>query len=103
VSRRPATGVSKPIRVLVWVLAFGIGLAIAAVVLRKIGVLDVNRVLDLYAGSGLGRFGVLLVLLPLWALLSATIAHFSLEGLAARRRPRPAPSPRRPPADTPSP
>jgi hypothetical protein len=28
-------------------------------------------------------------MLPLWALLSATIAHFSLEGLARRQGPRP--------------
>jgi hypothetical protein len=98
VARRSATAVSKPIRVLVWLLAFGIGLMIAAFVLRKIGLLDVNKVIDLYAGSGVSRFGILLLLLPVWALLSATIAHFSLEGLAKRRRPRP--SAHRPPLDT---
>jgi hypothetical protein len=102
VSRRSTTPVSKPMRVLVWVVAFGIGLGIAAFVLRKIGVLDVNKVIDLYAGSGVTRFGILLLLLPLWALLSAAIAHFSLEALAKRRRPRRGTTPRRPPANTPS-
>jgi hypothetical protein len=86
------------IRLLVWAAAFGLGLVITAFVLRKVGVLSVNTVIDLYAGRGLGRFGILLVLLPVWAVLSALIAHFSLEGLAKRRRPS-APS-ARPPATT---
>jgi hypothetical protein len=83
----------------VWVAAFVLGLVVSAFVLRKVGVLSVNTAIDLYAGSGLGRFGILLVLLPLWAVLSALIAHFSLEGLVKRRDARAA-SPR-PPATTP--
>jgi hypothetical protein len=79
----------------VWAAAFFVGLILSAFILRKMGVLDVDRVIDLYAGSGLGRFGILLLLLPMWALLSATIAHLSLEFLAKRRRPR---TPSRPPA-----
>ena len=78
-----------------WAGAFGVGLLVTAFILRKMGILDVNRVIDLYAGSGPGRFGVLLLLLPMWALLSATIAHLSLEALAKRRRTagdRPSPS-----------
>jgi hypothetical protein len=82
----------------VWVGAFGFGLLVTAFILRKMGILDVNRVIDLYAGSGPGRFGVLLLLLPMWALLSATVAHLSLEALAKRRRTRSA-SPR-PPANS---
>jgi hypothetical protein len=87
------------IRASVWAAAFVVGLVIAAFALRKAGLLDVDTVIDLYAGSGPGRFGILLVLLPLWALLSATIAHLALEALARRRRPqvsapdRPAESP----------
>jgi hypothetical protein len=96
--RRSGTPVPPGIRAAVWVAAFWVGLGLAAFILRKMGILDVNRVIDLYAGSGAGRFGILLVLLPMWALLSATIAHFSLEALARRRRPRPAAS--RPPAST---
>jgi hypothetical protein len=83
----------------VWAAAFVLGLLVSAVVLRKMGVLSVNTAIDLYAGSGLGRFAILVVLLPLWALMSALIAHFSLEGLAKRRSSRAA-SPR-PPATTP--
>ena len=86
--RRSGTPVPTGIRAVVWVAAFWVGLVLTAFTLRKMGILDVDRVIDLYAGSGPGRFGILLVLLPMWALLSATIAHFSLEALARRRRPR---------------
>jgi hypothetical protein len=72
----------------VWAGAFLVGLLVTAFVLRKLHILSVNTAIDLYAGAGLRRFGILLVLLPLWAVLSATIAHFTLEGLAKRRRPR---------------
>jgi hypothetical protein len=99
--RRTGTPVPTAVRALVWVGAFAVGLVIAAFVLRKLGVLDVNTAIDLYAGSGAGRFGILLLLLPLWAVVSATIAHFSLEALARRRRPRSAAA-SGPPADTPS-
>lgn len=98
--RRSGAPLPKVVRAGVWAAAFGIGLLVTAFTLRKMGILDVNRVIDLYAGSGPGRFGILLLLLPMWALLSATIAHLSLEALAKRRRPRPTPS--RPPVDTPA-
>ncbi|HYH49205.1 MAG TPA: hypothetical protein VEG38_06630 [Acidimicrobiia bacterium] len=84
---QPRTPVPPGIRAAVWFGAFILGLMIAAFVLRKAGLLDVDTVIDLYAGSGPGRFGILLALLPLWAVLSATIAHLSLEALARRRRP----------------
>ncbi len=99
--RRTGAPLPTAIRAGVWVGAFGFGLLVSAFILRKMGILDVNRVIDLYAGSGPGRFGVLLLLLPMWALLSATVAHLSLEGLAKRRQTRAA-SPR-PPANSTSP
>jgi hypothetical protein len=86
--RRSGRPLPAPVRVGVWAAAFVLGLAVSSFVLRKVGVLSVNAVIDLYAGSGLGRFGILLVLLPLWAVLSALIAHFSLERLAKRRNSR---------------
>jgi hypothetical protein len=88
--RRSGRPLPAPLRVGVWAVAFVVGLTVSAFVLRKVGILSVNAVIDLYAGSGLRRFGILLVLLPVWAVLSALIAHFSLEGLAKRRRSRPA-------------
>jgi hypothetical protein len=99
--RRPGPPVLPAgIRAPVWAAAFGVGLVITAVVLRKMGILDVNAVIDLYAGTGLGRFGILLILLPMWAGLSATIAHLSLEALAKRRHRRPKQPAPRPTATT---
>ena len=86
--RRAGRPLPSPLRIGVWAGAFVLGLAVSAFILRKVGILSVNSVIDLYAGSGLGRFGILLVLLPLWAVLSALIAHFSLEGLTKRREAR---------------
>jgi hypothetical protein len=101
--RRPGPPVLPAgIRAPVWAAAFGVGLVITAVVLRKVGILSVNAVIDLYAGTGLGRFGMLLILLPMWAALSATIAHLSLEALAKRRH-RPEQPPPRPTATTSAP
>ena len=98
--RRSAPPVRAALRALIWTVAFAAGFVVTAVVLRVVGLLGVNTVIDLYAGSGLHRFRVLLVMLPLWALLSATLAHFTLEFLAARRRPAARPTPT---AETPTP
>ncbi|HEV7864921.1 MAG TPA: hypothetical protein VGR20_19625, partial [Acidimicrobiia bacterium] len=87
VRRRSGNPVPTMLRALVWAAAFGFGLLVTAFVLRTVGLLGVNTAIDIYAGSGARRFGILLVALPLWALLSATMAHFSLEALA-RRQPR---------------
>jgi len=88
-TRRSDRPVRAAIRAVVWAMAFGLGFVVTAFVLRAVGLLGVTTVIDLYAGSGLHRFGVLLVLLPVWALLSATMAHFALENLAHRRPRRP--------------
>ena len=88
VPEQPRSPVAPGIRAAVWMGALAIGLVIAAFVLRKAGLLDVNTVIDLYAGSGPGRFAILATLLPLWAVVSATIAHVSLEALARRRHSR---------------
>jgi hypothetical protein len=98
--RRSGRPVPQAIRALVWAAAFGAGLFISAFLLKKSGLIDVNTAIDLFAGSGPRRFGFLVVMLPLWALLSATIAHLSLEALARRRRPRPTPRLR---SETPTP
>lgn len=90
------------IRFPVWAAAFGISLVVTAFVLRKVGILSVNAIIDLYAGTGLGRFGILLILLPMWAALFATIAHLSLETLTKRRR-GPKPPSVQPPVTTSAP
>jgi hypothetical protein len=87
--RRSGRPVPAAVRAVVWAVAFGLAFVVTVLGLKEAGVLGVNTAIDLYAGTGVRRFGVLLVVLPLWAVLSAVIAHFTLEGLARRRRPRP--------------
>jgi len=76
--RRSRRAVGAPVRALVWVGALAAGLFVSAFLLKALNVLGVNTAIELFAGTGPRRFGILLVMLPLWALLSATIAHLSL-------------------------
>ena len=94
---------SRVIRALVWIVAFPVGFLAVALPLRAVGLLDVNRAIDIFAGASIGRFAVLLLMLPLWAAVSATLVHVVLETLARRRQqgapdsavPGPAPIPDR--------
>ncbi|MGH9000492.1 MAG: hypothetical protein ACRDY7_14020 [Acidimicrobiia bacterium] len=88
-------------RVLVWAAALAAGFFASSASLRAVGILEVDHVIDLYAGTGVGRFAVLLVLIPLWAALASTLAHVALEWVARRRAreqqvsPSPSDAPRR--------
>jgi hypothetical protein len=94
----PAAPVPAVVRVLVWVLSLALGFAVSAALLRVVGLLDIDAVLDAFSGEGVGRYSVLLVLLPLWAVLSAGAAHLVLEW-AGRRRERRGRRGRRGPGD----
>jgi hypothetical protein len=76
------------IRAVVWVLALIVGFVVSTTLLRVAGLLDVDSVLDAFAGEGVGRYAVLLVLLPLWSVLAAGAAHLVLEWVAGRRERR---------------
>jgi hypothetical protein len=80
--------VPAAIRAVVWVLALIVGFVVSVTLLRVVGLLDVDSVLDAFAGEGVGRYAVLLVLLPLWAVLAAGAAHLVLEWVAGRRERR---------------
>jgi hypothetical protein len=82
----PAVRVPAAVRAPVWVLSLAFGFLVSAGLLRVVGLLDVDTVLDAFAGEGVGRYGALLVLLPLWAVLSAGAAHLVLEWFARRRK-----------------
>lgn len=88
------------IRAPVWILALALGFVVSAALLRAVGLLDVDAVLDAFAGEGVGRYSVLLVLLPLWAVLSAGGAHLVLEWAGRRRERRGRGSQSGPPGDT---
>jgi hypothetical protein len=72
---------------MIWLIALPVGLVATAVPLRILGVLHIEQLIDIFAGAGAGRFAVLLVLLPVWAAVTATLAHLLIEGLT--RRPPP--------------
>jgi hypothetical protein len=74
------------LRVMVWTLALGIGLVVTAVFLRAVGILDVDAVINAYAERGFRRYTTLIVMVPLWAAASATLAHVALEWVGRRRR-----------------
>lgn len=67
------------VRMGVWLVALVVGFAASAALLRVAGLFDVDAVLELFAGSGLGRYQLLVVLLPLWAAFAAGLAHLVLE------------------------
>lgn len=77
--------VPRTVRMFIWALAIPLGLLPVLIVGRAAGVLSVNRAVDLYIGLGWGRFVPLLLVLPVWAATSATIAHVSIEGVARLR------------------
>ncbi len=89
-SAAPGTAVPLPawLRAPVWVLALALGFVVSAALMRVVGLLDVDAVLDAFAGEGVGRYAMLLVFLPLWALLTAGGAHLTLEWLGRRRQGR---------------
>lgn len=78
-------GVGRGLRALIWAVAIPAGLVPVLVVGRVLGVLTVDRAVDLFIGVGFGRFVVPLLVLPVWAALSATLAHLGIEGVARSR------------------
>jgi hypothetical protein len=88
-AKLPGAGTPAPVtawvRAPVWIVALALGFLVSAAVMRAVGLLDVDAVLDAFAGEGVGRYAMLLVFLPLWALLSAGAAHLTLEWLGRRR------------------
>ena len=77
--------VPRLVRVFIWAVAIPVGILPVVVVGRLLGVLSVNRAVDMFVGVGWGRFVPPLLVLPVWAAISATIAHFSIEGIARSR------------------
>lgn len=74
-------------RVAVWLFAVPVGLAVVLVVGRVTGAVDVDDAVDVYIGVGLDRFLGPLLLLPVWAAVSATVAHVLLEAVERWRTP----------------
>lgn len=85
--RTPARSpVPRAARTVIWILAVPLGLVLVLVVGRFVGLLTIDRAVDVFVGVGWGRFVPPLLMLPVWAAATATVAHLLIEGIARWRR-----------------
>jgi hypothetical protein len=69
-----------PLRVLAWLVALPLGLAIVGLPARKAGYLSSQKLLDVIVKSDITRFVPILVIILLWALVSALLVTLFVEG-----------------------
>ena len=84
------------LRVVAWVVAVPLGLALVGIPARKLGYLDSQKLLDVLIGKSTDRYVPLVVIVPLWALVTALLVQLIVEGggwALRRRRARRAPTP----------
>jgi len=88
-------GAPRPVkiywRVLAWLVALPISLAAVGIPARRAGYLNSQRLLDVIVENSLTRFVPILVIIVLWALMTAVLVTVMLtvgQRLAARRRSR---------------
>jgi hypothetical protein len=77
------------LRVGAWVLALPLGLLIVGIPARQLGYLSSQKLLDVIVKRDLGRFLPIVVVIALWALVSAVLVTVFVEGgrrLMVRRR-----------------
>jgi hypothetical protein len=77
------------LRILAWVIALPLGLAIVGIPARQLGYLSSQKLLDVIVKRDLGRFLPIVVVIALWALVSAVLVTLLVEGgrrLMLRRR-----------------
>jgi len=80
--------VSRPLRVLAWVVAMVLGLVITLWVARITGWLSGNRLLDVFTQEGWARYIRVVAIAPVWAMFTTLLLTLFLEGgrALARRR-----------------
>jgi hypothetical protein len=80
--------VSKPLRVLAWVVAMLLGLVVTLWVARITGWLSGNRLVDVFTQEGWARYIRVVAVAPVWALFTTLLLTLFLEGgrALARRR-----------------
>lgn len=81
----PPSPVPGVVRVVVWLVAIPLGALPVLLVGRAAGLLTIDRAVDVFIGLGWTRFLPPLLMLPVWAASSATIAHLVIEGIARVR------------------
>ena len=91
---RPAkerTQLPWPFRVLAWIIAIPLGLALVGIPARKAGYLSSQKLLDIVIERNLDRYLPLAVIVILWAFVTALLVQLLVEGggwLMRRRRGR---------------
>jgi hypothetical protein len=91
---RPAkerTRLPWPLRLLAWVVAIPLGLALVGIPARRAGYLSSQKLLDIVIERDLDRYVPLAVIVVLWALVTALLVQLLVEGggwLMRRRRAR---------------
>jgi hypothetical protein len=68
------------LRILVWVVALPLGLVIVGVPAREAGYLTSQKLLDVIVKHDLGRFVPIVVIVALWALVTALLVTALVEG-----------------------
>jgi hypothetical protein len=80
--------VSKPLRIVAWVVAMVLGLVITLWVARVTGWLSGDRLVDVFTQEGWARYIRVVAVAPVWALFTTLLLTMFLEGgrALARRR-----------------
>lgn len=84
-SRRAAPGPRRVplwLRLIIWLLAIPLGAMVVFGAAGAVGALSSRQLLDTFLESGADRFVAVARLLPLWALVSAALVHFSVMAIA---------------------
>src|SRR5262245_21492799 len=83
-----ADEVSRPLRVLAWVVAMVLGLIVTLWVARITGWLSGDRLVDVFTQEGWARYIRVVAVAPVWALFTTLLLTLFLEGgrALARRR-----------------
>jgi hypothetical protein len=78
------------LRIVAWLIAVPVGLALVGIPARRLGYLDSQKLLDVLIGEDTDRYLPLVVIVLLWALVTAILVQVIVEGGAwlLRRRPR---------------
>jgi hypothetical protein len=77
---RPRRRVHWYWRLLAWIVAVPLGLAIVGLPARRLGYVTSDKLADVLLEHDLGRFVPLLIVVALWALVTAVLVHLFVEG-----------------------
>ena len=81
--RRPSKSRAQlpwPLRLLAWVIAIPLGLALVGIPARRAGYLSSQKLLDIVIERDLDRYLPLAVIVVLWALVTALLVQLLIEG-----------------------